>query len=52
MKNMDVFFCKIAEKVVRKRVVYFWSDLDFFNPDQFAYLRGNYLLATDDWAKE
>ena len=36
---------KIAEAVVRTRVVDFWSDLNLFNPDQFAYLRGKSTLA-------
>ena len=47
---------KIAEKVVRNRVVDFWSDLNLFNPDQFAYLSGKFTLLQllacyDDWAK-
>ena len=37
-------------------VVDFWSDLNLFNPDQFAYLRGKSTLAQlptcyNDWAK-
>ena len=48
--------CTIAEKVVRNRVVDFWSDLNLFNPDQFAYLSGKstllrLLACYDDWAK-
>ena len=38
-------------------MVDFWSDLNLFNPDQFAYLRGKSTLAQllsncyNDWAK-
>ena len=41
----------------RTLVVDFWSDLNLFNPDQFAYLRGKSTLAQllsncyNDWAK-
>ena len=44
-KSLTCIVCKIAEAVVRTRVVDFWSDLDLFNPDQFAYLRGRSTLA-------
>ena len=45
-----------AGAVVRNRVVGVWSDLNLFNPDQFAYLRGKSTLAHlltyyNDWAK-
>ena len=45
-----------AGGVVRNRVVGVWSDLNLFNPDQFAYLRGKSTLAQlltyyNDWAK-
>ena len=54
--SLTCILCKIAEKVVRNRLVDFWSDLNLFNPDQFAYLSGKstllQLLASyDDWAK-
>ena len=47
---------KVAESVVRIRVVDFWSDLNLFNLNQFAYLRGKSTLAQlltcyNDWAK-
>ena len=42
--SLTCIVCKIAEAVVSTRVVDFWSDLNLFNPDQFAYLRG-YTLA-------
>ena len=47
---------KVAESVVRTRVVDFWSDLNLFNLNQFAYLRGKSTLAQlltcyNDWAK-
>ena len=53
--SLTCIVCKIAEAVVRTRVVDLWSDLNLFNPDQFAYLRG-YTLAQlltcyNDWAK-
>ena len=55
-KSLTCIVCKIAEAVVRTRVVDFWSDLDLFNPDQSAYLRGRSTLAQlltcyTDWAK-
>ena len=37
--------CKIAEAVVMTWWFDFWSDLNLFNPDQFAYLRGKSRLA-------
>ena len=48
--------CKIAEAVVRTRVVDVWSDLNLFNPNQFAHLRDKSTLAQlltryNDWAK-
>ena len=48
--------CKIAEAVVKFRVVDFWSNLNLFNPDQCAYLKGKSTLAQlltyyNDWAK-
>ena len=36
---------KVAESVVRTRVVDFWSDLNLFNLNKFAYLRGKSTLA-------
>ena len=38
--SLTCILCKIAEKVLRNRVVDFWSisDLNPFNPGQFAYL--------------
>ena len=47
---------KVAESVVRTRVIDFWSDLNLFNLNQFAYLRGKSTLAQlltcyNDWAK-
>lgn len=54
--SLTCILCKIAEKVVRNRVVDFWSDQNLFNPDQFAYLSGKstllqLLACYDDWAK-
>ena len=43
--SLTCIVCKIAEAVVRTRGVDFWSDLSLFNPDQFAYLRGESTLA-------
>ena len=43
--SLTCIVCKIAEAVVKSRVVDFWSDLNLFNPDQFAYLRGKSTLA-------
>ena len=43
--SVTCIICKIAEAVVRTRVVHFWSDLNLFNPDQFAYRRGKSTLA-------
>ena len=34
--SLTCIVCKIAEAVVRTCVVDFWSDLNLFNPDQFA----------------
>ena len=47
---------KVAESVVRTRVVDFWSDLNLFNLNQFAYPRGKstlpqLLTCYNDWAK-
>ena len=44
-RQLTCIVCKIAEAVVRTLVVDFWSDLNLFNPDQFAYLRGKSTLA-------
>ena len=54
--SLTCILYKIAEKVVRSRVVDFWSDLNLFNHDQFAYLSGKstllqLLACYDDWAK-
>ena len=54
--SLTCIVCKIAKAVVRTRVVDFWSDLNLFNPDQFAYLRGKSTLGQlftcyNDWAK-
>ena len=54
--SLTCIVCKIAEAVVRTGVVDYWSDLNLFNPDQFAYLRGKSTLAQlltcyKDWAK-
>ena len=43
--SLTCIVCKIAEAVVRTRVVDYWSDLNLFNPGQFAYLRGKSTLA-------
>ena len=42
--SLTCILCKIAEKAVRNRVVDFWSDLNLFNPDQFAYFIGKSTL--------
>ena len=54
--SLTCIVCKIAEAVVKPRVVDLWSDLNLFNPDQFVYLRGKLTLAQlltcyNDWAK-
>lgn len=54
--SLTCIVCKIAEAVVKNRVVDFWCGLNLFNPNQFAYLRGKSTLAQlltcyDDWAK-
>ena len=54
--SLTCIVCKIAEAVVRTRVVEFWSDVNLFNPDQFAYIRGKstsakLLTCYNDWAK-
>ena len=36
--SLTCIVCKIAEAVVRTRVVDLWSDLNLFNPDQSTYL--------------
>jgi len=46
--SLTCILCKIAEKVVRNRVVDFWSDLNLLNPDQFAYLGGKLACAADE----
>ena len=56
-RQVTCIVCKIAEALVRILAVDFWSDLNLFNPDQFAYLRGKSTLAQllsncyNDWAK-
>ena len=56
-RQLTCIVCKIPEAVVRTLVVDFWSDLNLFNPDQSAYLRGKSTLAQllsncyNDWAK-
>ena len=56
-RQVTCIVCKIAEALVRILVVNFWSDLNLFNPDKFAYLRGKSTLAQllnncyNDWAK-
>ena len=54
--SLTCIVCKIAEAVVRTHVVDFWSDLNLFTPNQFAYLRGKSMLTQlltcyNDWAK-
>ena len=54
--SLTCIVCKIAEAVVRTCVVDFWSDLNLFNPDQFACPRGKSTLGQlvtcyNDWAK-
>ena len=53
--SLTCIVCKIAEAVVRTRVVDLWSDLNLFNLDQFAYLRcytlAQLLTCYNDWAK-
>ena len=54
--SLTCIVCKIAEAVVRTRVVDFWSDLNLFNPGQFEYIRDKSTLAQllicyNDWAK-
>ena len=48
--------CKIAEKIVKSRVMDFWQNIHIFNPNQFAYTEGRSTLSEllscyDDWAK-
>ena len=43
--SLTCIVCKIAESMVRTRVVDFWSDLNLFNLNQFAYLRDKSTLA-------
>ena len=48
--------CKIAEKIVKSRVMDFWQNINIFNPNQFAYIEGRSTLSEilpcyDDWAK-
>ena len=48
--------CKIAEKIVKSRVMDFWQNINIFNPNQFAYMEGRsklleLLSCYDDWAK-
>jgi len=54
--SLTCIVCKIAEAVVRTRVVYIWSNPNLFNLDQFAYLSGKSALALlltcyNDWAR-
>ena len=44
--SLTCILYKSTEKVVRNRVIDFWSDLNLFNPNQFTYLRGKSTMTT------
>ena len=54
--SLTSIVCKIAEKIVKSRVMDFWRDINILNPNQFAYMEGRSTLSEllscyDDWAK-
>ena len=47
---------KVAEKIVKSRVMDFWQNINIHNPNRFAYMEGcstlsELLSCYDDWAK-
>jgi len=54
--SLTSIVCKIAEKIVKSRVIDFWRNRNILNPNQFAYMEGRstpseLLACYDDWAK-
>ena len=54
--SLTSIVCKIAEKIVKSRVMDFWRNINILNPNQFAYMEGRSTLSEllscyDDWAK-
>ena len=52
----QILYSKIAEKIVKSRVMDFWRNINILNPNQFAYMEGRSTLSEllscyDDWAK-
>ena len=48
--------CKIAEKIVKSRLMDFWRNINMRNPNLFAYMEGRSTLSEllssyDDWRK-
>ena len=54
--SLTSIVCKIAEKIVKSRVMDFWRNINILNPNQLAYMEGQSTLSEllscyDDWAK-
>ena len=52
----QILYSKIAEKIVKSRVMDFWRNINILNPNQFAYMEGRSTLSEllscyDEWAK-
>lgn len=43
--SLTLVVCKIAEKIVKSRVMDFWQNINIFNPNQFAYMEGRSTLS-------
>ena len=43
--SLTSIVCKIAEKIVKSRVMDFWRNINILNPNQFAYMKGRSTLS-------
>ena len=38
--SLTSIVCKLAEQIVKRRIMDFWGEANVFNPNQFAYMKG------------
>ena len=54
--SLTSIVCKLAEQIVKHRIMEFWGEANIFNPNQFAYMKGRstvtqLLSCFNDWEK-
>ena len=54
--SLTSIVCKLAEQIVKRRIMDFWGEANVFNPNQFAYMKvrsavTQLLSCLNDWAK-